>query len=844
MEHEVLLTVLGLTTLLGVAVLLLPLAKRWNFPYTVLLAAFGCVLGFIVSAEGLEGWGPAGEVLGAVKGFGITAEVVFFVFLPALIFESALAIDVRRLFDDVVPILALAVIGLLVSTVVVGYSIWLVSGVGLVVCLLLGAIVSATDPVAVVAIFKDLGAPKRLAILVEGESLFNDATAIVLFTILAGMLIGETEPSLLGGVVTFFKVFVGGVVVGYLIARLVCFVIARLREVPLVEITLTIALAYLSFIVAEHYLHVSGVMAVVTAALVMGSYGRTTISPEAWHGLEETWEQLGFWANTLIFVLVGMAVPELMGDLGSRELLWLAALVVAAFAARAGVLFGLLPLLRLWRLADPVSNAYKTVMFWGGLRGAVSLALALTIVEDARHLDADRSFIGILVTGFVLVTLFFNALTIRRLMAWLGFDKLSPADLAVRNRVLAMSLANISDEVAAAARDQKVDPEFAEGLIGEYRERMAEVESNVRQFEGISDQDWLRIGIATLFNRERKLYLEHFAKGFVSAPATRLLLAKTDGILDGLKTGGIEGYEQAVRKSLGFSVQFRWALYVQRMTRIDRLLAQRLADRVEFLSVAQAVLGDLSRDALPQVASLLGEKAGAALTDHLARRLTATEQALAALRLQYPDYARSLQECYLARVALRLEDADYTRMLEESVISQEVYSDLDQDLRHRSKELLSRPQLDLGLDPEKLVAKVPFFASLEPARIAEIAKLLRPELVLPGEIVIRRGEVGDRMFFISNGSLEVDRGQTPIRLGSGDFFGEIALLTEKPRTADVKALGYCQLLTLLVRDFRRFIEQYPDLRAAITSVAEARLARDASIDAQAGENAPRENPDK
>ena len=178
------------------------------------------------------------------------SDVIIFVFIPALVFESALQIDVRRLMEEMPSILFLAIIGLLVSTAAIGYAISWASGWNIVVCLLLGAIVSATDPVAVVAIFKELGAPKRLGMLIEGESLFNDATAIVLFTILVAMVAGGAEVDLAGGAMDFVRVFLGGVIVGYIVARLFCLVIARLRRMPLVEITLTINLAFLSFTIA------------------------------------------------------------------------------------------------------------------------------------------------------------------------------------------------------------------------------------------------------------------------------------------------------------------------------------------------------------------------------------------------------------------------------------------------------------------------------------------------------------------------------------------------------------------------------------------------------------------
>ena len=172
MDHT-LIIVLGLTGLLAITSLLLPVAQRINFPYTVLLAAVGIVFGIVVALlYGVEGLWILGDFVTAMHDFNITSEAVFFIFLPALVFESALSIDVRKLMDDIAPIMLLAVVGLLISTFAIAGTIYAFVEFSFVVCLLLGAIVSATDPVAVVAIFKDLGAPKRLAILVEGAENF------------------------------------------------------------------------------------------------------------------------------------------------------------------------------------------------------------------------------------------------------------------------------------------------------------------------------------------------------------------------------------------------------------------------------------------------------------------------------------------------------------------------------------------------------------------------------------------------------------------------------------------------------------------------------------------------
>ena len=818
------LVVLGLFVLLLIASLLQPVARRLNFPFTVLLAAAGVVLGVIVLViPDKSNAGIAGDFLHAIENLDITSEAVFFLFLPALIFESSMSINVRHLLKDIKPILMLAVIGLLISTFAVGFAMQWISGIGFVACLLLGAIVSATDPVAVVAIFKDLGAPKRLTILVEGESLFNDATAIVLFIILAAVMVGTAEASAGSAAVEFIKVFFGGIAVGLVASRSMAWLIGTMRNMPLVEVTLTVVLAYLSFLIAEHYLHVSGVMAVVTAGLVMGSYGRTKVSPATWHALHETWEQLGFWANSLIFFLVGILVPNVLKDFTGEQAVWLVVLVAVAFAARFAVLFGILPLMIRAKLSANVSGAFRAIMFWGGLRGAVSLALALVIFETDGVDQEVKNFIVVLVTCFVLITLFINATTIRFVMAMFGLDKLSPADLAVRDRVMALSLGRIRDEIHDVAEAQQVSEKLAGEISDDYTKRLDALEHQMANTAELPEEDRVKIGLGTLVNREREIYLKRFSDGVASDDITRALLHGTDTLEDGMKADGVAGYEEAVAQKLGFGFGFRTAMYLQRKFGLTGALQHQLAERFEVLIATQTGLRQLLAVTANSMESLLGAEAAKRLEEIIRQRAIATDTALDALKLQYPEYFDAVQRCHIGRVAVRLEDLDYRRMLSEQLISPDVYGNLIQDLDSRARDFETMPELDLGLKPEIMVAKVPFFADLDQARIRQIVALLRPRLVLPGEKVITKGSTGDAMYFVSTGALEVQIGDAPIRLGSGDFFGEIALVRDMPRNADVVALSYCQILMLSAREFRNLMESQSDLKATIERVVAERL---------------------
>ena len=814
-------TVLGLFGLMTIAVLILPLSKRIKIPYTVLLALVGIIIGFLnswISGSNTD-LGIVSQLFHSFESFDLTSEVIFFVFLPVLIFEASLAIDVRKLLSDIRPILFLAVVGLFISTFLIGGAVYAISGMGFVVCLLLGAICSATDPVAVVAIFKDLGAPKRLAILVEGESLFNDATAIVLFTILAAMIVGTAEADLVSGGLTFLKVFIGGIVVGFVMAHVFSWVISKVNGIPLVEVSLTISLAYLAFLIAEHYLHVSGVMAVVTAALVIGSHGRTSVSGHGWELLEETWETLGFWANSLIFVLVGIAVPAILAVFGPEMWKTLATLLVVGFGARALLTHGLLPILSGLGVCPPVNLGFRTVMWWGGLRGAVSLALALAIFENEAISEDVRNFVVALVCAFVLFTLFINATTVGMVMKAFGLDKLSKNDLAIRDRTVERTLREVSESIPSIAESNIIYGEVAEQAVLGYNNRLEAIQSIISKENPIDDESWLKIGLMSAIGQERKHYMNDYSKGYVDPSNSRDLLATADDILDALKANGVQGYVAASESGLGFDWRIRLAMQIQRRFGIIGPLRNNLSNRWARLRATLSALSRIQKVGITDIKSLIDDKVAGRLVELIEARIAKTEVALDALRVQYPEYANKVQTLHLDKITLNQELGKYKELYSDSIITTEIYSNLESGIASREEISSVPPELDLGLNRLELVASVPLFEGVEADKLRSIADLLQPQLILPGETLCKAGEAGDCMYFISSGAIAVQTAAAPVVLGSGEFFGEIALLKNAPRTATVIAESFCELLILRSSDFTKLLSENPSLKKTIETVA-------------------------
>jgi CPA1 family monovalent cation:H+ antiporter len=818
------LIVFGITGLLALTSLLPALAQRLRLPYSVLLALAGCALGLLMAARDQMTEGTmVADFLAVLSSFHISSEAFLVIFLPALLFESALAIDVRRMMSDIAPILLMAVIAVVVCMVVVGFALASVTEYGLIACLMLGAIIATTDPAAVIGIFKEIGAPKRLTMLVEGESLLNDAAAIALFSMLAGMLLGGQEAAWGAAAVNFLIKFLGGGLLGGAMGLGVCLLFPLLRGFTTAEITLTVALAYLSFVVGEHYFHVSGVVACVIAGLVVGSLGRTRMSPGTHERMAGAWGQLGFWANSLIFLFAAMLVPAIMERTTWAEILAILVLYFAALAARVIVVFGLLPLLTAAGIAEHVNNRMKAVVLWGGMRGAISLALALAVVEHPNASEPIRDFIATSVTGFVLLTLFINGTTLRLIIHWLKLDRLSALDRGLRDRALSLAIEEIDQEVRAIGRREGLASAAIDMITTRYAMQLNHFR-RIRAGHGdLMLDELLSIGLAMLSAQEEVRYFKNFKDGIMPRRIAATLLTDAGRLREAARFTGREGYAAAASQTLRHDWRMNLGIWLNHRFGLEWLLADALAERCETMLNRRLVIGELLGFSRDRLTALLGEETAIEIRGLILERTRAIDEALTALRLQYPDFTRELQSRYLGRIARQMESDRYDEWKERAIVGGEVAEALARDRDRRWADLDKQGRLDMALSAAELVERVPLFAKLPTDKRASISRLLRPRMTLPGDPIVRRGQHGDAMYFIASGAAVVLIPGKPVELGSGEFFGELALLTGQPRNADVVSLGYCSLLELRSGDFQALLAGDADLKRAIEAVAEERL---------------------
>ena len=374
--------------LLMVACLIAMLTRRLGLPYIVGLVVAGFLIALLPESPDLP----------------LSRALIFNVLLPPLVFEAALQLDWRRFRAELPLTLTLAFLGVGIATLVVAAGMHWMVGWSWIGATLFGVLIAATDPVSVIASFREMGCLPRVSMVVESESLLNDGVAAVGFAVLSAIAVGSS-PGPASVLPAFLWTLGGGVAVGLLVSAAILLVVGRTND-PLVEITLTTIAAYGSFLIAEHF-HASGIISALTAGLLIGSGGRRFISEDGHQRVRWAWDYFAFLANSFVFILIGMNVAsQPLQRLGSVAA---ALAILLVLAGRALSIYPLSVLFRWsrWRL-EP---RFQHTLFWGGLRGALALALALAVPAEVPERNA------IILTAFVVVA--FSILVQGLTMPWL-----------------------------------------------------------------------------------------------------------------------------------------------------------------------------------------------------------------------------------------------------------------------------------------------------------------------------------------------------------------------------------------------------------------------------------------
>jgi CPA1 family monovalent cation:H+ antiporter len=781
-----------LVVLLGIAMLITGTCRNLPVPFTVILVLVGMLLGKLSHLL---------HFMEPLQDFSLSPEIMLFVFLPALIFESGFALDARQMIKDLPPILILAIPAMLMSTFVVGLGVWWALDIKLIVALVFGALISATDPVAVVALFKELGAPNRLNVLVEGESLLNDATAIVAFTILLGIAVeggGISWSDADNVFLDFLRVFIGGALFGALLGFVVCELLYRMNSGISVILTSSIIIAYASFVIAEHSFHVSGVMAVVGSAIALRRFGVTRFRQDTTHAISEVWEVIALCCNSLLFLLVGLSISvgTLFNQLGP---IFIA--IALVLSARALSIYSLVPLaVKRFKLPH-ISMGERHIMWWGGLKGGLAIAVVLSIPADLP----ERQFLFEVTLGVVLFTLLVSAPTIRPLMHFLGLSEFSRGEeLEYRNSL--HSAEETSQVYLSGFAASKIVPR---GAVVPLQEQIhATFSSGVEEDETIAHENDEYFAEFRAYRVERESLKSLYETGVISQYIYLDMNNRLHAVQESLRLG--EGSIGEVDESEEQTLFQRLETFVLGKTREKTWLAgwlskyqeRRTLHRVQ-RNLAHILVSDDVISMLSKQTDLLEEivvKVIAVYEDRSGWNRLKSEFA-------HGDLSAKGFNLVQARVEAVLAGIDESPLIFSKTVStiSEYLEDIDlfHDLNDRDYDFL-----------EENSSIVTFLA---------------------GDTIMGRFETGIDFYVLVDGKATVwikdafSREQFMAEFVKGDFMGESGLLAKQKhhkhhRSATIKAETPCTLVRISPDTMARIFWKYPKIMDAIREINEARLS--------------------
>lgn len=487
---------------LGVATLSQISSFFRQIPYTLLLVIVGLGLAFV-----------------DIRLVNLSPELILEIFLPPLLFEAAWNIRWRNLKNNLVPVTLLAIVGVIITVIGIGFALNYFTDLTLPIALLVGASLAATDPVAVIALFRELGVGERLTVLMEGESLFNDGVAVVAFGILVGIPLGTQEFSTSDSIVKFITFTGIGIGVGGLIGFGISYLTQRF-DLPLVEQSLTLVSAYGTYLLTEE-LGGSGVIGVVTVGLILGNFGsRIGMNSRTRLSVSEFWEFIAFFVNSIVFLLIGDQI-----DIRSLVDKWQLILVsiAALVTIRAISIFGLATISNWITKKNPITWQQETVLWWGGLRGSVSIALALSVpvMLDGRQDIIEAVF------GVVLFTLLVQGLTMQTVIEKLGLigdraQRQAYSELIARRSALKQVLEHLRAVPPSPSLDEAFQDDqkgLVEGQLARINEEITQLQTSYPQLRSLEQEQFKE----QLLDIEADTYAELIRAGKLSNNLSPLL---------------------------------------------------------------------------------------------------------------------------------------------------------------------------------------------------------------------------------------------------------------------------------------------------------------------------------
>ena len=804
---EIMLVVMGLLT---VSMMAAAICNYIPVPYTVFLVILGMFLGSLARQD---------IGLNFLLDFQLTPDLVLYLFLPVLIFESAINLDARSLMKDIAPILVLAIPALVISTTIVGLGLWFIEDFNIIYALIFGALISATDPVAVISLFKELGAPHRLTVLVEGESLLNDATAIVLFNILLGISIwGQFGVfDFYVAVAEFLKVFFGGLGVGIIIGIVTSELLNRIHANISGYLIMSIVVAYSSFAISEHIMHLSGVMAVVSSAITLGLLGANRIPQREKETVDETWDIIALVCNSLLFLLVGLSVDV---SLLFSHLDTIFVAIVLVLVARAAGIYTLVPsAVSIFKLPN-ISMREKHIMWWGGLKGGLAIAIVLSIPTTMP----GRETLIYVTLGVVIFSLLVNASTVRPLMRKLGFDKFTDQEEIELQHGLKQSFSQ-AENILKIFKKANIIPRSTKKIIQEKTKKIFEVSESTS--DTYTKTHYVKVTALRMEMKELKyLYDIGFLQYYTYMNMKILLQRESDNLELNEKKNAEKNatikqspfirLEKSIIKQLrehdfasSFLSRYQYLRFSQTLQRniAGLLICKKVMEKIDSLDDVE---GEIKKNIINQYK----------------QRHDRRKKRLEDISANFPEFYERYETRLFEKVSLNAADFFIREAYNNSEFGTKIFVNIKKRIDDAINELPKITDSIPVLQPREMIAMVPLLQGLSDKLIDQLSNRAKELTFLQGDLVIEQGEKGDSLYIINHGELTIYKTEhidKPIaELKSGDFFGEMALLGEQVRTANVKVNKPTSLLRLTRKDVLLMAENEPELKNRLERAIEER----------------------
>ncbi|XP_061367084.1 sodium/hydrogen exchanger 8 [Gastrolobium bilobum] len=783
----------GLSLALGIACR--HLLRGTRVPYTVALLILGIALGSIEYGthhrlgkigDGIRIWSE------------INPELLLAVFLPALLFESSFSMEVHQIKKCIAQMIILAGPGVVLSTICLGSVLkltfpynwsWKTS-------LLLGGLLSATDPVAVVALLKDLGASKKISTIIEGESLMNDGTAIVVYTLFYRMVLGETFNWV--AIIKFLaQVSLGAVGIGLAFGIASVLWLGFIFNDTVIEISLTLAVSYIAYFTAQEGAAVSGVLTVMALGMFYSAFARTAFKGESQQSLHHFWEMIAYIANTLIFILSGVVIAEgiLVDDkvfYHGKSWVNLLLLYVYVQVSRCIVVGALFPFLRYFGYGLEWKEAI--ILIWSGLRGAVALSLSLSVKSSSGRsieLTPETGTLFVFFTGgIVFLTLIVNGSTTQFILHFLDMDKLS----AAKRRILDFTKYEMLNKALEAFGELGDDEELGPAdwpTVKRYISCLNDIEGERVHPHGASESDNnldpmnLKDIRVRLLNGVQAAYWEMLDEGRISQNTASILMLSVDEAIDLVK------YEPLCDwKGLKANVHFpNYYKFLQSSMLPPKLVTYFTVERLESACYICASFLRAHRIARQQLHDFIGDSdVASAVINESVEEGEEARKFLEDVRVTYPQVLRVVKTRQATYVVLN-HLIEYVQNLEKAgILEKKEMLHLHDAVQTDLKKLLRNPPL---VKLPKISSIHPMLGALPSSVREPLASSTREMMKLRGLTLYKEGAKSNGIWLISNGVVKWE--SKTIRnkhsfyqtFTHGSTLGLYEVLTRRPYICDV-----------------------------------------------------------